>query len=539
MSLQPPGDLGRRLLPTVVDKIAAIDPQRVVYSFMKTQDPADGFQDVSASTFAKAVDRCAWHIEKSLGRGTGFPTLLYMGPQDLVYAFIVLAGIKTGYKILLSSPRNTLEVQLSLLSKTDCNTFLMPPEFPLSIVTEILSAREIKVLKIPGSSHWMDDGRPVESYPYSKTWEEAALEPFVVLHTSGSTGTPKPVVISHKSMAGMDAFNAAPSLGYPGVYPNICKGTRLYFGMPYFHLSGVLLALTSPWFSEFTAVSGPFPPSVDMVNSIHVHGNVQHSVHAAVVWAGISENPEYLENLRKLDGAAYGGGPCPEAVGDAIAKRTQMWNCVGATETGVLPIQPLDNEDWKYISPSPLLGHEFRPVADNLYELFIVRDPELDVYQAVFGTFPELNEYSMKDLYSKHPTKPNTWLHKGRADNIVVFTSGEKFNALDMEGILLANPNINGAVVVGQGYKQASLIIEPQEPAITIEEKNTLLAELWPVIEAANNASPSQGRVDRNMVVFTSPDKPMPRAGKGTIQRKPTLDLYADEIKDLYSKIES
>ena len=539
MSLLPPGDLGRRLLPALVDKIATEDPHRIIYSFMKTKSPAEGFHDVSSQALARAVDGCAWHIEERLGRGTNFPTLLYMGPQDLTYAVVVLACNKAGYKVLLSSPRNTLEAHLSLLKAMDCHTFLMPPNFPLPIVTEILTSRKMQTLEVPGISHWFNGNWTHKPYPYNKTWEEAALEPLVVLHTSGSTGLPKPIVVTHKTLAAQDAFSAAPLLGYPGVYPNTAKGTRVYVAMPMFHLAGLFMATAAPLYGELTTVVGLFPPSLELVNAVHVHGNVQHSVHAAMTWAGIAARPDYLENLTKLDGIAFGGGPCPEAVGDVISRKVHIYNCMGATETGLLPIQPLAREDWRYLSPSPLMKHEFRQVSDGLYELFIVRDPELGVYQGVFGTFPELDEYSMKDLYSKHPTKPNMWLYKGRTDDIVVFSSGEKLNPVDIEDKILGHPDVDGAVVAGQGYAQSSLLIEPKRPEPNVEKTVSILEEIWPTIEAANNASPSHGRIHRDMIIFTSPEKPMLRAGKGTVQRKPTIDLYANEIKTLYTKSET
>lgn len=85
----PPANLGQRLLPSLIDKIARDDPSRVLYSVAKSKDIADGFQDIDARAFAQAVDRCAWHLEKTVGRGEGFSTLLYMGPQDVVYAIMV------------------------------------------------------------------------------------------------------------------------------------------------------------------------------------------------------------------------------------------------------------------------------------------------------------------------------------------------------------------------------------------------------------------------------------------------------------------
>lgn len=85
----PPGNVGQRLLPSFIDEIARNDPCRILYSINKTRDPADGFQDITSMEFSQAVDRCAWYLEETLGRGHGFPTLLYMGPQDLVYAILV------------------------------------------------------------------------------------------------------------------------------------------------------------------------------------------------------------------------------------------------------------------------------------------------------------------------------------------------------------------------------------------------------------------------------------------------------------------
>lgn len=85
----PPRDLGQRLLPAVVDEIARSDPSRVLYSVMKTIDPRDGYQNINAAQFVQAVDRCAWYLHKELGPGVNFPTLLYIGPQDLVYAILV------------------------------------------------------------------------------------------------------------------------------------------------------------------------------------------------------------------------------------------------------------------------------------------------------------------------------------------------------------------------------------------------------------------------------------------------------------------
>jgi thioester reductase-like protein len=460
-----------------------------------------------------------------------------MGPQDLVYPILVLASIKTGYKLLLSSPRNTVEAHLSLLEKTDCATFLLPPNFPLPAVKQITAARTMRVLDIPGTQHWLQDGA-VDHYPYEKKFEDARLEPFVVLHTSGSTGMPKPIVQAHGTMSPLDAYTALPSLGHEDTYPAVCKGKRVYLAFPLFHCAGVSMILPGCLYAGYTVVLGPFPPSADVANAVHVFGNVQHSCLAPVTLVDLVKDPQHLENLGRLEQVTFGGGPLPKAVGDLITSKTKLLNCLGTTECGVLPLSLCDPEDWDYMKVSPVIGHEYRHVSEDLYEQVIVRKSELEPYQGIFATFPDLTEWPMKDLYSKHPSK-DIWLYRGRADDIIVFSTGEKINPLEMEGVIAANPAVSAALIAGFGRFQSSLIIEPVTPPTNASEKEALLDAIWPSVEAANRMCPSHGRIHRNMILFTSVDKPMPRAGKGTVQRKPTVDLYSSELDSLYRENET
>jgi thioester reductase-like protein len=525
---------GQRVLPSLVDEIAQSDPGLILYSVAISKDIHDGFRDIDARTFARAVNCCSWYLEQNLGRGKRFPTLTYMGPQDVVYAILVLACIKTGYKLLLSSPRNTLEAHLSLFEKTDCNDFLLPPQFPLPVIKQILAAREMRVLEIPGMDHWIKDV-DVKPYPYTKKFADAKHEPFVVLHTSGSTGMPKPIVLNHGTLSPLDAFTSHPAHGYEPTYPAMCAGKRVYLGFPLFHCAGISMILPGCIYGRFTIVLGPFPPSAEVANAIHVHGNVQHSCLAPMTLIDLAKDPEHLENFARLEQVTFGGGPLPQAVGNLITKKTKLLNCLGTTECGVLPVQLCDSEDWAYMRVSPALGHEYRHVSEDLFEQVIVRKPELEPYQGVFATFPELKEWPMKDLYSKHPAKENVWLYQGRADDIIVFSTGEKINPLDMEHMINANDAVTEALVVGLGRFQSSLLVEAVQPPTTAAEKEELVNVMWPSVEAANKKCPSHGRIHRDMIIFTSPEKPMLRAGKGTVQRKPTVDLYSAEIDDLYN----
>ncbi|KAM0425254.1 hypothetical protein ACHAPT_009571 [Fusarium lateritium] len=529
---------GRRLLPSLVDEIAISDPERVFYSVTKTNNPADGFQDINAKAFARAVSRCAWHIEKHLGRGQNFPTLSYIGPQDPVYAILTLACVKAGYKLLLISPRNTLEATLSLVQKTDCKIFLLPPSFSLPLVEQLIQTNRMNILEIPRLQHWLQDG-PVELYPYNKTFEEARSDPFIVVHTSGSTGMPKPLTQTLGTIATLDAFSQLPSLGYPVTYPAMCAGSRLYLAFPLCHCAGIWMLLPGSIFCGFTIVLGPFPLSAETANAVHVHGNVQQSAHAPFILSDLVKNPTYLENLGRLNQVTFAGGSLPKEVGDAIASKTKLFNCLGSTECGTLPSPLLDSQDWDYVSFNPVLGSAFRQISEDLYEHFIIKDPKLEQYQSIFRTFPDLDEWPMKDLYSKHPTKENLWLYRGRTDDVIVFSSAYKLNPVEMENIIGSNPAVSAALIIGSGYPRSGLLVEAMKPPTNEEERKQLLDAIWPSVEAANKATPSKRKIHRDMVMFTSADKPMLRAGKGTVQRKLTVNEHASEIDALYKATES
>jgi thioester reductase-like protein len=531
--LPPPGRIGQRLVPCVIDELALLDPDRVLYSMSRTKDPAEGFQDVTARQFARMVDRCAWYIEENLGRGQNFPTLTYMGPHDIMFAVIIIASIKTGHKLLLNSPRNTLEAHLSLFEQTNCNTFLLPTDFQLPIAKKILSKRSMRVLDIHSLLFWGREREEVDKpYPYTKTFEEARLEPFVVMHTSGSTGLPKIVIMTHGTMAPLDAFSCLPQQGLAPTYPSLCAGKRVYSSFPLFHSAGVSIILPACIFAGFTVVLGPFPPSPETTNAMHVHGNVQFSWLPPTMLAGLAKHPEYLENLGKLNQICYGGGPCPSAVGDLVSQKTKLANTLGSTESGMHPIEL--SQHWAYMTASPSLGHEYRHVSDDLYEQVIVRRPGLSLYQGIFSTFPDIDEWHMRDLYSKHPTLENLWLYRGRLDDIIVFSTGEKLNPVDMEAVINGNALVSASLIAGQARFQSSLLVEPSKHPETDHDKEELMKSVLASVEQANALSPSHGRIHRNMIIFTLPDKPMLRAGKGTVQRQLTLDMYNTELAALY-----
>lgn len=250
-------------------------------------------------------------------------------------------------------------------------------------------------------------------------------------------------------------------------------------------------------------------------------------------------NPEILDDiLGVVDSVFWVGGPIPKAVGDELTRKTKLWTMIGMTEASVLPtIRPINwpYDDWQYVRFHPEAKVELRHYADDLYEAVIVRHPDPDRAQPCFKTFPDLQEWSTKDLYSRHPSEPELWLPRGRADDIIVFLTGEKTNPISMEQTVAEHPEVSAALVIGRLRFEAALLIE----LITSEELSALqraqaIERIWPFVDRANQDCPRHAQVSMSRILFTAPHSPMLRSGKGTIQRQPTLDLYADEIDKLY-----
>ena len=86
-------------LPQLIDKVAEQTPNRVFVSLPAGVDIEDEYRDYTYQDFARAIDNCAWWIDETIGRGTTFNTLAYIGSQDIRYALLILAAIKTGHKV--------------------------------------------------------------------------------------------------------------------------------------------------------------------------------------------------------------------------------------------------------------------------------------------------------------------------------------------------------------------------------------------------------------------------------------------------------
>ena len=259
----------------------------------------------------------------------------------------------------------------------------------------------------------------------------------------------------------------------------------------------------------------------------------------------LSQNSELLDYCSKnLEAIIYCGGDLPESVGNIVASKIKLFNQFGATELGltaqILSAQDREPGDWKYAQFHPDIGIQLRKTADDIYELYAIRDYEKRNQQPTFTIFPDAQEYASRDLFTRHPSenKSDLWSWRARADDIIVFLNGEKTNPISMEQhIVSRNPEVAAALAIGAQRFQAALLIEPAkiEKELSPAERAAFIEHIWPTIEVANKDAPTHARIAKSHVLLTRPQTPMLRAGKGTVQRSGTLRLYNDDIESLYA----
>lgn len=521
---------GRRLLPQVVDEIALQGPSRTIGMIADPDNP-EGFQRLTAGDLAKAVNFTAYWIDKQIGKSSKFETIAYIGIGDFRYWVMELAAMKCGYPLLLLSARNSDVNNISLFGELKCrNIFYVPP---FQSKTKALEAIGANAFQVPTFHEMIADSAPV--YPYTKSWEEARLDPVAICHTSGSTGAPKPVTYNNAFIGVQDASRRIPGAdGRRDGNISIVDGAVYFLGFPAFHLMGVVYGLCSLFYRCVPVLPPPrLPPDGKVITDIMGKVELTQLICPPTLLDDLVKNyrQEFIRRSRLLTYIHNAGGPLSKDTGNFLASKFSIIQIIGSSETAKLPCLVAKGEDWEWYEWNPRVGGvrmERIGGDSDVYELTIERVPGQEWVQAVFYAFPHRDLWRTRDLYRKHPTR-NLWIFDGRKDDVIVLNNGEKFNPVTMEITISSHPLVKGALVVGNSYDQVGLLLEVNDPGGDFVEK------IWPTVQMANAEAPQHARVYKDMIATSSPEKPFSRAAKGTIQRLVTTQAYKHEIDAMYN----
>ncbi|KAJ5118014.1 secondary metabolism biosynthetic enzyme [Penicillium atrosanguineum] len=531
-----------QLLPNLIDHYARVKPDAIYAEYPRSPvSYAEGYRPITYRQFANVINGLASWLTETFGPGTG-EVLAYFGPNDVRYPALVLGAVKAGYCIFLTSPRNSIAAHESLLKSLECTKFLFSSPRPPP-VTAVVDALQLESLDVPSVEDLLSTKHP--HVEYDKTYPEDAADKMVVVHTSGSTGLPKPVVWSLETANAHMRMVALNSVDEHENQHSWLRGKRQFLTLPPFHAAGLASVLFFNAPLELTVIvpSGGGLPTASAMVEAHKEIQFETALLVPSILNELAESPRLLDYCsQNMEYLMYAGGDLPQPIGDRIAAKIKLSNQYGATEMGFLSlIHSTSNRDpltdWRWMHFHPDLGVELRQVTEDEYELWMTRSPEKETHQFAFAVFPHLQEYSTRDLFVRHPnaTKSNLWRWSSRADDVIIFLNGEKTNPVSVEQhIAASNTEVTGVLVGGFQRFQASLLLEIGDKALNPSERAAAIEKIWPSIEEANRVCPTHARIAKTHVLFTTPEKPMLRAGKGTVQRAGTLALYKEEINALY-----
>ncbi|KAJ6617577.1 putative aminoadipate reductase [Mycena sp. CBHHK59/15] len=542
------------LIPDVVALNCKLNTTRPFYIYAKPDSTSDT-ATITHLEFGRATHRAAQILRPNREGSDGQVVALIALSDTVLYQAVVVGLITANFIPFPISPRNSTTAIVQLLRKTSCHRLIATCVTlqPLLIELEqeiarldpdfVLDIEEIpSLLQIYPNLGAETSDCPFESYAAS-TSHPSFDDTCLYLHSSGSTGFPKCIPATHRVLMQWDAITELRDhLPHPPAA----------MALPSFHMFGIYGQLLQPIYGCIpvavyppTAISPDALPVIPSPENIIEHArktNCKVMMGLPTLLAVWSKSPETIAYLKTLHLVGWSGGGLPPRLGQILFNAGLKLRAVyGATEFGAIStIIPWrgDEQEWEWLRFSEDVKLRWVPQGDGSFECQVLTSEE---HSVSVENLDDVRGYSTSDLWINHPVKKHLWKIIGRIDDVIVHTSGEKTVPAPMENIVMSDPRVAGTVMFGRDREQTGILIEPI-PALQVDVQNEtqvteLRNKLWPTIEEANGVAPAFSRIFKEMILFTSTDKPLPRAGKGTVMRKAAVNMYAPEIDALYDLV--
>ncbi|KAF8217447.1 hypothetical protein K438DRAFT_1656334 [Mycena galopus ATCC 62051] len=548
-----PSSLSPETIPTLVarnlDKIPS-DPF-YIYADLESNE----IVTITHLEFGRATHRAA-HVLRPNREGQDGKVVAILAESDTMLYHAILVGLMTANFISFPiSPRNSAAAILQLLRASSCY-HILATRVTLSPLLARLQRHlaevdfALDIQEVPSFQEiYPNIGAETPDHafqPYPRPQISANFDDvFMYIHSSGSTGFPKAIAQTHRAFAHWISSRVAEvrthvetPIGNMGLPPFHVLGISCQLLEP---LSGICVAVYPPTATSPSAF--PMLPSPDNILEHARKTKCRSLTTVSTLLVTWFDSPDSLAYLTTLHTIIWGGGPLPQRIGDGLVNPgVHLLTGYGATETGTIAaLWPYDEDakDWGWFRTSDLLNVKWVPQGDGTFECQILTS---ETWAPMVQNLENPRGYATSDLCVNHPEKKHLWRLVGRLDDTIIHTSGEKTVPAPMENIITGSSIVNAAVVFGHERAQTGILIEtPAELHIDVKDPIQLADlrnTLWPVIEQANAIAPGFSRIFKEMILFASPDKPLPRAAKGTVLRKAAISLYATEIDAIYNTVE-
>ncbi|KAG6328546.1 hypothetical protein ID866_10543, partial [Astraeus odoratus] len=555
----PPLD-GSLFLHEMLEYNAEYNPEHPYFTY---PDEGSGvLHRITHLEFYRACQRVAHAVNPGLQDHPREVIGIIANCDTILYQALFLGVIYAGFIPFPMSPRNSPAAVVDMIKKINCHRLIVTQHSLGDLVFGIrrelaeqdhepycLRIEELPTLAsvYPHLSHEVASS-PFLPYPKQERKPEAD-DIMYYLHSSGSTGFPKPIPITHRTANHYCLMQSVPE------HRALDRNMQVAVGhLPSFHVMGLYMQVYLPIAALQSATVYP-PTAYHDHTKAPIVANSQNALENALlarseailtVPSFLEEwvlSPEVVKKLTSFSYVAYGGGPLAQKTGDALVEAgVKLSSVYGSTECGpftTLVRTPEDAKHWDWVRPGPNTHIRWVPLGDGTFECQVLTSEK---HQVSVENLPDVRGYATSDIFVKHPTIEGLYKIVGRLDDVLVLSSGEKTVPGPMEAMIGTSRYVAGVCMFGRGRSQVGVLVEPKpEFAVDVTDEKqveTFRNLIWPQVEEANRDAPNFSRIFKELILVTSHDKPMLRAGKGTVTKKATLKLYEPEIDALYQILE-
>ncbi|KAF7332719.1 Acetyl-CoA synthetase-like protein [Mycena kentingensis (nom. inval.)] len=528
---------------------------RPAYVFAEADQPR---YTISFEELAQAAHRAARLLRPQPMEDGGKPEVVAIVAlaDVLLYQTIIAGCLDAGLVPFPISQRNSEAAILHLLQATGCHRILTTRGSLGSTIDKVLrEAAEAKpkyelhvdeiplllTMSMPSCATFGHVARfPSMPSRCISTRVVRGLPTIPYIHNpltslAGSTGLPKPIPQSHRhliqwattgcvreliTLSPLHAVGALPSMHVTGAVMqlifSLCTSSSVAIYPP--------AALRAP--GEYCP-----PPVATAQNALENARRAGATGITAVPsfiveWA---QDPGAVEYLKTLNVVIYAGGTLPTRIGDAlVGAGVRIGSIYGSTEIGsptTLERTPEEAKEWSWIKFNDTAKVHWGPQGDGTFECQILTD---ETHFLPVENIPGGGGYATSDLFERHPRFSHLYRVVGRVDDLIVLATGEKVSPAPLEDVISASPFVAGAVVFGRERDFVGVLVEPT--AQYMRDATHIIS---------GQIAPAYGRIFKEAILCTSPDRAMLRTPKGTISKKATLALYAADIVELYTTIDN
>ncbi|THH07788.1 hypothetical protein EW145_g3144 [Phellinidium pouzarii] len=529
--VQPPLDFSISF-PALFDWQAEHSPKHPLFVF---EDAPGYFRTILWAEAIQGIHRATQFVRNAVGNGAQSgsgvePVLAILANSDTISFFSFLAGaLRTGLTLFPVSPRNSAPAVAALLSQTRATHLFISAEPANHKLAD--AALKLTNSKIDIEKHAMPvfgDLFPVEGcdpsftpVPLSDIDMNANA---IIYHSSGTTAFPKPIYITQRNLLNNCAHVCYCDADLAGSI-FACHAVQMFHGMGLFIIQYALITgfVSSVFKPQSPAV---IPNTVNVIEGA-IAAKADYILVTPTFVEAWSHDFNYVKALAKTKGVIYAGGPLGKDVGDyLVSQGVNIFILLGSTQAMGISylLESQISKDWEYFRLSPIREAHFEDYGNNEYELIVLES----------GTYRPNVVNTTVNGRAAYATR--------RTDDQIMHSTGEKTNPGPLEDMLNRDAIVHGSMMFGRSRFHCGVLVQPKEPFAFDPADTKKVVEfrnyIWPTIENMNVFAPTHSRIFKEMIIVTSPFKPILYTPKGSLRRQATHDQYVTEIDAIYAAVD-